>query len=153
MNLKTFGVTKVSKCHIVSHCVTSIPQLAYLQFFLFFVNFLLLWCHIVSQCDTCHECPICEMCHTCHKYHCHVSLVIHCVIGGLLGTDFNKVRAGWVGKKWFQSLRQLLRSQPKAKRWAADFGNFWKLVESYFGANWTSVEHDFCRTEFGKFPF
>jgi hypothetical protein len=67
------------------------------MFTLCFVNFLLLWCHIVSQCDTCHECHICDMCHTCHNYHCHVSLVIQCVIGGLLGTEFNKVRAGWVG--------------------------------------------------------
>jgi hypothetical protein len=78
-----------------------ILQLAYLHFFCFFVNFLLLWCHIVTSC---HECHNCDMCHTCLKYHCHVSLIIQCVIGGLLGTDFNKVWAGWVcGREWVKS--------------------------------------------------
>jgi hypothetical protein len=111
----------VKVTHSVTPCnIYIIPQVAYLHFVLLFVNFLMLWCYIVSQCDTRHACHICEMCHTCHKYHCHVSLVIQWVIGGLLGTDFKQVRlGGWVKKcvkKWFRGLWRLLRSQPKAKR-------------------------------------
>jgi hypothetical protein len=84
----------VAVCHIYI-----IPQFAYLHF-LHFVNFLLPECHIVSQCDTCHGCHICDMCHTSHKYYCHVSLVIQCVIRGLLGTDLKKVQGGvgWGGQ-------------------------------------------------------
>jgi hypothetical protein len=64
----------------------------------------------MSQRDTRHGCHICDMRHTCDKYHCHVSLVIQCVLRGLLGADFNKVRGGvgGVAKKWLQGLRRLL---------------------------------------------
>jgi hypothetical protein len=42
----------------------------------------------VSHCVTCYGC------HTCDKYHCRVSLVIKCVVGGLLVTDFNDIGGG-----------------------------------------------------------
>jgi hypothetical protein len=35
-----------------------------------------------------------KRCHTCHKYHLYVSLVIKCVIGGSLVTNFNQVQGG-----------------------------------------------------------
>jgi hypothetical protein len=54
--------------------------------------------------------------HTCHRYQCQVSLVIKCILGSLLGTDFNQVCGGGEIKKWFQGLRQLLLSQPKTKK-------------------------------------
>jgi hypothetical protein len=48
----------------------------------------------VSQCNSSHVCHTCNLCHTCRKSHCHVSLDIKCVTGGLLVTDFNKVWGG-----------------------------------------------------------
>jgi hypothetical protein len=53
--------------------------------------------HIVSHCDTCRGCHMCDTrlrCHTCHKRHFYVSLVIKCVIGSSLVTNFNKVLIG-----------------------------------------------------------
>jgi hypothetical protein len=96
---------KMSQCHNVSHLfhVSINNKKLHLHFFEHFVSL----CHIVSQYGTCHECHTCDICHTCHKYQNQVSLVIKCVIGGLLVTDFNQVW-GWrreVGKKWFQGLR------------------------------------------------
>jgi hypothetical protein len=66
----------------------------FLNLYIFaFLNFFVSSWHIVSQCDTVMDgCHHCDKCHTCHKYHCHVSLVIKCVVGGLLVTDFKQVR-------------------------------------------------------------
>jgi hypothetical protein len=60
------------------------------------------------------------MCLTCYKYHCHVSLVIKCVIGGLLVTNLNKVWWG-VGKK-VVSADNLAKIQQK------NLKSFWYLV-------------------------
>jgi hypothetical protein len=90
MYWKTFSVDEVSQYHLVSHLF----NLAIVIFLLFLSIFELLAAvvGIVSQYDICDGCHVCDTRPMCHKYTCFVSLVIKCVIGGLLETNFNKVR-------------------------------------------------------------
>jgi hypothetical protein len=47
MNLKTFRVTDMSKCHIVSQCVTSISLINF-HFLAFFGDYWTFFCHSVT---------------------------------------------------------------------------------------------------------
>jgi hypothetical protein len=84
LNLKTFGVTEVSQCCVVSQCVAEIS----FPIGIFFVI------HSVTQFIPIPIATPIAMCHNCHIYHWHVSMIIKCVIRGLLVSDFNKVRRG-----------------------------------------------------------
>ena len=95
-----------------------------------FFPFIELFCVIVSYCVTVwhmswvsHLWRSSYMSHM-SQYYCHVSLVINCVIWGLLVTDFKNVR-GWVGQK----------SDSKAKTSI----NGWKWFKAYLDQEWQSI--------------
>jgi hypothetical protein len=93
--LDDLGVKEVSKFHILSN-------VSHLFYFLIcrFLRFLHYIFVKVSHCVTVwyiHGCHFWDTCHTCQKYQDHVLLVIICVIGGVLVTNFNKVLKVWWG--------------------------------------------------------
>jgi hypothetical protein len=94
--LKNFGVTEESKCVAWCQNVSHLFHFPICQLFCIFRVFKT-FCVTVSHCITVwniHGCHYCDTRHNCHKYQYHVTLVIKCVKGGVLVTDFNKVLGG-----------------------------------------------------------